>query len=69
VRPHLLKVSVPTLVLHSDCDKVVPQEEGRIIAAEIPGARFVRLPSPNHLLLAEELAWREVGRFGKKPLP
>lgn len=67
VRAQLPRVSVPTLVLHCDRDRVVPPEEGRIIAAEIPGARFVPLPSSNHLLLAEEPAWEvfltELGRF------
>lgn len=58
VRPLLPKVSVPTLVFHSDRDKIAPPEEGRILAAEIPGARFVPLSSANHMLLAEEPAWK-----------
>jgi pimeloyl-ACP methyl ester carboxylesterase/DNA-binding winged helix-turn-helix (wHTH) protein len=74
VRAQLPRVSVPTLVFHCDRDRVVPPEEGRIIAAEIPDARFVPLPSSNHLLLAEETAWKvfltELGRFleWQKPL-
>jgi pimeloyl-ACP methyl ester carboxylesterase/DNA-binding winged helix-turn-helix (wHTH) protein len=67
VRNLLPQVSVPTLVLHCDRDRVVPPEEGRIMAAEIPGARFVPLPSSNHLLLPEEPAWEvfltEIARF------
>jgi pimeloyl-ACP methyl ester carboxylesterase/DNA-binding winged helix-turn-helix (wHTH) protein len=67
VRDLLPKVSVPTIVFHCDRDRAVPPEEGRIIAAEIPNAKFVPLSSPNHLLLAEEPAWRvflvELGRF------
>jgi len=58
VRALLRLVSVPTIVFHSDGDRAVPPEEGRILAAEIPNARFVPLPSANHLLLADELAWR-----------
>jgi len=58
VRPLLPSVSVPTLVFHSDRDRVAPPEEGRILAAEIPRARFVPLSSANHLLLAEEPAWK-----------
>jgi pimeloyl-ACP methyl ester carboxylesterase len=46
------------LVFHSDRDKIAPPEEGRILAAEIPGARFVPLSSANHMLLAEEPAWK-----------
>ena len=58
VRPLLPKISVPTIVFHSDRDRVAPPEEGRIIAAEIPGAQFVPLPSANHILLSEEPAWK-----------
>jgi DNA-binding winged helix-turn-helix (wHTH) protein/pimeloyl-ACP methyl ester carboxylesterase len=57
VRPLLPSVSVPTIVFHSDRDRIAPCEEGRILAAEIPGAKFVPLSSANHLLLAEEPAW------------
>ena len=58
VRPLLPALTVPTIVFHSDCDRVAPPEEGRIIATEVPGARFVPLPSANHLLLAAEPAWK-----------
>ncbi len=67
VRDLLPAISVPTIVFHCDRDRAVPPEEGRLIAAEIPNAKFVPLSSPNHLLLAEEPAWRvfleELGRF------
>jgi DNA-binding winged helix-turn-helix (wHTH) protein/pimeloyl-ACP methyl ester carboxylesterase len=58
VRPLLPALTVPAIVFHSDCDRVAPPEEGRIIATEIPRARFVPLPSANHLLLAAEPAWK-----------
>jgi DNA-binding winged helix-turn-helix (wHTH) protein/pimeloyl-ACP methyl ester carboxylesterase len=58
VRPLLPSISVPTIIFHSDRDKVSPPEEGRILAAEIPGAKFVPLPSGNHYLLGNEPAWR-----------
>src|SRR5262249_28826590 len=58
VRPILPNISVPTLVFHSDRDRIAPPEEGRILAAEIPGAKFVPLPTSNHLLLAEEPSWK-----------
>lgn len=57
VRALLPRVRVPTLVLHGRQDGVVPFEEGRIIATEIPGARFVPLESRNHVLLESEPAW------------
>ncbi len=55
--PH---VQCPALVLHPRGDQVVPFDEGRLIAAGIPRARFVPLESNNHLLLEDEPAW---GRF------
>jgi pimeloyl-ACP methyl ester carboxylesterase/DNA-binding winged helix-turn-helix (wHTH) protein len=58
VRPLLPSISVPTIVFHSDRDRIAPPEEGRILAAEIPGALFVPLPSANHILLSEEPAWK-----------
>ncbi len=55
---HLLpKVRVPTLILHSRHDAVVPHEQGRLMAISIPNARFVTLESENHVLLAGEPAW------------
>jgi pimeloyl-ACP methyl ester carboxylesterase/DNA-binding CsgD family transcriptional regulator len=50
-------VRVPTLVMHSLEDAVVPFEEGRRLAALIPGARLVPLQSKNHILLEDEPAW------------
>lgn len=50
-------VKTPTLVLHSRADAGVPFEEGRLLAALIPNARFVPLDSPNHILLEDEPAW------------
>ena len=38
--------------------KVQPIEEGRLLAAGIPGAEFVELDSRNHVLLEQEPAWR-----------
>jgi pimeloyl-ACP methyl ester carboxylesterase/DNA-binding winged helix-turn-helix (wHTH) protein len=67
VRDLLSSVAAPTVVFHSERDKVVPIKEGRVLAAAIPNARFVSLPSANHLLLEEEPAWgkflAELGEF------
>ena len=57
VRSLLPKVSVPTLIFHAERDHIAPPEQGRILATEIPGARYVPLPTGNHLLLASEPAW------------
>jgi pimeloyl-ACP methyl ester carboxylesterase/DNA-binding CsgD family transcriptional regulator len=48
---------VPAIVFHSMEDARVPFDEGRRLAALIPGARFVALPSKNHILLETEPAW------------
>ena len=67
VRPLLSQVKTPTLVIHCDRDHAVPPEKGRLLAAGIPGARYVSLPSANHLMLEEEPAWslflEELGLF------
>lgn len=57
VTDRLADVRAPTLVLHAREDACVPFEEGRRLAAGIPGARFVSLDSRNHILLATEPAW------------
>jgi len=54
----LSKVTVPTLVMHAREDARVPFEQGRRLAAGIPGARFVSLPSRNHLILENEPAFQ-----------
>jgi len=53
----LPEISCPTLVLHSRDDATVPVQEGRLIAARIPGARFVELPSRSHLVRPGDPAW------------
>ncbi len=50
-------VDVRTLVLHARGDRVVPSEEGRLLASRVPGARLVVLDSENHILLEDEPAW------------
>ncbi|MBI1777912.1 MAG: alpha/beta fold hydrolase [Proteobacteria bacterium] len=53
----LSKVTSPTLVMHARDDACVPFEQGRRLAAGIPGARFVTLQSRNHLILESEPAF------------
>jgi pimeloyl-ACP methyl ester carboxylesterase len=67
VRPILGDIKVPTIVFHSQDDRAVAFDEGRLLAASIRGAKFVPLPGQNHLLLEHEPAWqivqRELGAF------
>ena len=51
------RVATPALVLHLREDVFVPFEQGRILAALIPGSRFVPLPGRNHVLLHDDPAW------------
>ena len=67
-------VTTPTLVVHARNDRVVPAEEGRLLAARIPGARLVLVESANHILLSDEPAWdafvAELRSFlGTQPAP
>jgi pimeloyl-ACP methyl ester carboxylesterase/DNA-binding winged helix-turn-helix (wHTH) protein len=57
VTPLLPQVKAPTLVLHCRDDAGVPFDEGRRMAAGIPGARFVALEGRNHVILEDEPAW------------
>jgi len=63
----LPQVNVPTLVLHCRDESGVPFEQGRLLAASIPGAQFVPLHGRNHLLLEGDPSWgkfvKEVRRF------
>jgi pimeloyl-ACP methyl ester carboxylesterase/DNA-binding CsgD family transcriptional regulator len=52
------RVACPTLVFHSRGDQLIFFEQGRKLAASIPGARFVPLESQNHVPFAEEPAWQ-----------
>lgn len=50
-------LDLPAIVMHARGDARVPFDEGRLLAALIPGARFVPLESDNHVLLDTEPAW------------
>jgi DNA-binding winged helix-turn-helix (wHTH) protein/pimeloyl-ACP methyl ester carboxylesterase len=50
-------VRVPTLVLHCRDDAVAPLDEGRRLAAGIPGARLVTLEGRNHMVLQSDASW------------
>ena len=46
-------ITAPTLVLHGERDGIVPIENGRTIAARIPGAKLRTWPEGGHLFFAE----------------
>jgi len=49
IRNVLPSIRVPTLVIHRSGDRCLKVEEGRYLASNIPGARFVELPGIDHL--------------------
>jgi class 3 adenylate cyclase len=49
VRAVLSAVHVPTLVMHASGDRDVKVEEGRYVAAHIPGARFLEIAGGDHI--------------------
>ena len=57
VTQQLKQIAVPTLVMHSRDDAWIPCEEGRVIAAAIPKARFVSIASKNHVVMSHEPEW------------
>jgi class 3 adenylate cyclase/pimeloyl-ACP methyl ester carboxylesterase len=50
ITPLLPQVTAPTLVLHRRGDKACPFQQGRDLAARIPGARFVPLEGDIHVI-------------------
>lgn len=53
VRPVLSTVRVPTLILHSVRDAIVPVEHGRYMAERIPGATMLELDADDHVPFTE----------------
>jgi hypothetical protein len=49
IRPILPTIQVPTLVIHRSDDQCLRVEEGKYLAGQIPGAKFVELPGADHL--------------------
>lgn len=45
----LPSIVAPTLVVHGDCDRLIPIDNGRAIAAAVPGARLHVLEGCGHL--------------------
>lgn len=58
VKAECALVQCPTLVFHARDDQMVTLDQGRKLAAWIPGARFVPLDSDSHILPVDQGAWR-----------
>jgi class 3 adenylate cyclase/pimeloyl-ACP methyl ester carboxylesterase len=58
VRPLLPRISVPTLVLNREGDRLIRLGAGRYLAEHIPDAKFVVLPGEDHLFFVGDTdAW------------
>jgi len=49
----LSDIKAPTLVIHGDADKLIPVENAKIIASNIPGAELVILENMGHFFIIE----------------
>jgi pimeloyl-ACP methyl ester carboxylesterase len=47
-------IDVPALVVHGECDRIVPVENGRRLAERLPRAEYVELPGRGHNLMLED---------------
>ena len=45
-------IQVPTLIIHRRGDRLVDVGNGRYLAANIPGARYLELPGDDHIYFA-----------------
>ena len=57
-RSVLPTISAPTLVIHATEEKLLAVELGRDFAQRIPGARFVEVPSVDHIFFAGD--WKPI---------
>jgi non-heme chloroperoxidase len=54
-RPDLASFTVPTLVIHGTADKTVPIDAtGRVVAAQVPGAKLIEYDGSAHGLFATD---------------
>jgi pimeloyl-ACP methyl ester carboxylesterase len=65
VAEQLGQITAPTLIVHGECDPLIPYENGKYLAAHIKGARLSSYPGVGHLLPIEapERFNREVIEF------
>lgn len=53
----LKRLSLPALVVHGDCDRLVPTANGYETARVLRNARFVLRPGMGHFILPEDFDW------------
>jgi 3-oxoadipate enol-lactonase len=50
----LVQITAPTLVVHGENDRLVPPENAKLIAAQIPGAKLVMIPNASHIFTTDQ---------------
>jgi len=50
----IAQIQAPTLVLHGETDRLVPPENGKLIAGRIPGAKLVMIPNASHVFNTDQ---------------
>jgi pimeloyl-ACP methyl ester carboxylesterase len=50
----LRRITAPALVMHGDQDRLIPVQNGRIVARRIPGARFELIKDAGHILMTDQ---------------
>ncbi len=50
----LPRLRIPTMVVHGDRDRLVPPQNGRVLAARIPGAQFRLVQDAGHILTTDQ---------------
>lgn len=65
VADRLGEIQIPTLVLHGAEDRMIPLENGRLLADHIQGAELIVYPDAGHLFFLEQAAGvnRDIRRF------
>lgn len=65
IRAILPLVQCPVLLIHAEGDRIVPVAQGRYLASALPDARYVELPTADHLyfLDGQDTAVHEIERF------
>ncbi len=50
----LPQIRVPTIVIHGDRDRLIPPQNGKIVAVRIPGAQFRLIEDAGHILTTDQ---------------
>jgi 3-oxoadipate enol-lactonase len=52
----IAQITVPTLVIHGETDRLVPAANSRLIAEKMPGAKLVLIPNASHIFETDQPA-------------